>query len=118
MSLILMSLLAVIAGQATYGSPGVCSPGYSSQHRLVTTAMKTAVYVRDGVPRSARGGWIIDHYIPLEIGGTNALSNLKAQPKAEARLKDRDENRLHREVCKGRLTLAQAQAEMRRKWKR
>jgi hypothetical protein len=55
---------------------------------------------------------------PRELGGTNALANLAAQPKDEARGKDRDENRLHAEVCTGGMTLPAARAAIARRWTR
>jgi hypothetical protein len=42
--------------------------------------------------------------------------NLWLQAWPEAAIKDRDELRLHREVCAGRMTLEQAQHEMLAAW--
>lgn len=113
-------LLAIVLGafDPSATSAAVCAPGYAKHHRRVSKHMRERVYDRDGVPKGQRRGWTIDHIIPLELGGTNALSNLAAQPKAEARAKDADENRLHLEACAGSITLADARAEIQRKWKR
>ena len=55
----------------------------------------------------------LDHLIPLGLGGhPTSVNNLWLQPWTEAAMKDRDELRLHREVCAGRVTLEQAQHEM------
>jgi hypothetical protein len=96
----------------------LCAPGYAPAHRLVSRSTKTKIFVRDGVPAAARRGWVIDHYIPLELGGTNVDANLAAQPKDEAHRKDLDEDRLHEAVCSGSMTLAAARAEMTHHWRR
>jgi hypothetical protein len=65
----------------------------------------------------------VDHLIPLELGGSNALSNLWPEPfgcadrqrcsvydpRPGAGEKDQLENELHRLVCSGSLKLADAQ---------
>jgi hypothetical protein len=61
-------------------------------------------------------GWVLDHRLPLELGGRADAPNLQLQPAREARSKDTDENRLHALVCGGRMTLDQARAELARRW--
>lgn len=96
----------------------LCTTGYASAHRLLTGSTKTRIFIRDGVPPAERRGWVIDHFIPLELGGTNIDANLAAQPKAEAHRKDLDENRLHNAVCSGKMTLTAARLQMTVLWKR
>jgi hypothetical protein len=56
---------------------------------------------------------------PLGLGGhPTSPGNLWLQSWPEAALKDRDELRLHREVCAGRMTLEQAQHDMLKTWGR
>lgn len=59
----------------------------------------------------------IDHLISLELGGDNHFLNYWPQPFGtqpwNAVRKDRVENRLHKEVCAGRISLDQAQYEIR-----
>jgi hypothetical protein len=58
-----------------------------------------------------------DHLIPLELGGAPYdVANLWPEPIADARRKDREENRLHRLVCSGKASLQDAQQRMRH-WK-
>lgn len=61
-----------------------------------------------------------DHLISLEIGGSPSdPRNLWPEPYAGqwgARVKDRIENRLHREICAGRLSLDEAQTMIREDW--
>ena len=56
-------------------------------------------------------GLILDHVVPLEVGGApRDLANLQLQTRAAATRKDRIENRIHREVCAGTMTLQSGQA--------
>jgi hypothetical protein len=110
--------LAIGAFDPTVTPAQVCAPGYAQAHRHVDRTTRDRAYAHAGIPRGQRRGWTLDHIIPLELGGTNDLANLAPQPRAEAKAKDRDENRLHRAVCSGRMTLAQARAEITRRWSR
>ena len=110
--------VAIGAFDPSASAAEVCRPSYAHAHRNVPRALRDRVYAAAGVPRGQRRGWVIDHIIPLELGGTNAVANLAAQPRAVARTKDRDENRLHAAVCSGSLSLAAARSELLRKWKR
>ena len=62
------------------------------------------------------GGLEIDHLVPRQLGGADTEANLWPQPLRQARLKDRAENRAHREVCDGRADLAEVQRQMARDW--
>jgi hypothetical protein len=59
-----------------------------------------------------------DHFIPLALGGspTNP-QNLWPEPWGQARKTDVTENRLHRELCSGKITLRSAQTSI-ITWKR
>lgn len=58
-----------------------------------------------------------DHIISLELGGAPLdPANLVPQPWPEAREKDKEENRLNRQVCAGAIGLAEAQQSL-RTWK-
>lgn len=59
-----------------------------------------------------------DHIISLELGGAPySPRNLTPQLWAEAHAKDKAENRLHKRVCRGEMTLAAAQAAVRANWR-
>ena len=96
----------------------VCVSGYSAGVRSVSTAEKAQVYARYGVP------WVtgqdeVDHFISLELGGDNALTNLWPEPYLPvpgAHQKDTVENYLHAQVCKGAMTLQQAQQAITGDW--
>ena len=79
--------------------------------------LRDTVYRRYGLRRGFRRGYVIDHFIPLELGGRNDLANLWPQPREQSHRKDRDENRLHDAVCTGSESLADARAEIARTWR-
>lgn len=87
--------------------------------------MRLEVFRRYGMTgpddlRCQPGGCEIDHLISRELGGADDVANLWPQSYVgewNARLKDRLENRLHREVCAGRLTLEDAQGGIAQDWK-
>jgi hypothetical protein len=61
----------------------------------------------------------VDHLVSLELGGSNAITNLWPEHYYDpwgARTKDRLENRLHLLVCEGRLGLASAQRQEAANW--
>jgi hypothetical protein len=96
----------------------LCTLGFARRHRRVPYRVRDAVYNRYGLWRGFRRGYVIDHLIPLELGGRNDLANLWPQPRAQSYRKDRDENRLHDAVCTGSESLADARAEIVRIWRR
>ena len=91
----------------------ICQRGYTAQvrpPRKVTDTIKRRL--ANGLPGSAQD-YELDHLIPLGLGGhPTSANNLWLQSWPEAAIKDRDELRLHRAVCAGRMTLEQAQHEM------
>ncbi len=101
----------------------VCVSGYSSSVRSVSSDEKAAVYQRYGIPNEP-GKHEVDHFISLELGGSNMVTNLwpesyvtpDAPNKIGAHEKDKVENALHAEVCAGRMTLQQAQDQIRTDW--
>jgi hypothetical protein len=124
------SLLAIRSTGVT--AADVCTPGWATDHRHVTSAMREQVYREYGYNYDycqgpdrgvAYQSCEVDHLIPLELGGSNALSNLWPEPfgcadrqrcsvydpRPGAGEKDQLENELHRLVCSGSLKLADAQ---------
>ena len=102
--------------QATTRST-ICSRGYGAKvrpPRPITDAIKRQL--AQGLPGSP-ADYELDHLIPIGLGGhPQSLKNLWLQTWPEAAAKDRDELRLHREVCAGRMTLEEAQREMLATW--
>lgn len=96
----------------------ICTLGYARRHRRVPYRVRDEVYDRYGLPRGMRRGYVIDHLVPLELGGRNDLANLWPQKRSQAHRKDLDENRLHDEVCSGEISLPAARAEILRLWRK
>jgi hypothetical protein len=97
----------------------ICNPGYTVTVRNVTALEKRAVYQRDHKKPSKGICCEIDHVLPLELGGSNDLSNLWAQPyepRPGAHEKDKVENWLRERVCFGKITLAEAQKVIMTDW--
>jgi hypothetical protein len=89
----------------------VCTSGYASSVRDVPTSESDAVYARYDVVHVPYAHEV-DHLISLELGGSNAITNLWPEPYAGrwgARTKDTLENQLHALVCGGQLSLRRAQ---------
>src|SRR5262245_45157157 len=100
----------------------LCTKKWGKDHRAVTAAMKQQVFEAYGMsgnddractPDKHGRRCEIDHLISRELGGADDVKNLWPQPYGSkpwnAVMKDRVENRLHKEVCAGNITLEQAQ---------
>jgi hypothetical protein len=110
--------------QATIRST-ICTAGSTRDARNVTEATKKQVYQNYGLDyKSHHGQFEVDHFISLELGGCNDVSNLWPEPfdyrlngeQLGARSKDRVETHLKKEICEGTVTLAEAQAVIKRDW--
>ena len=95
------------------GVSTICRSGYSTSVRDVSTSEKSKVYVEYGVTTRASGQYEVDHLISLELGGSNAITNLWPEandhPAGYLNSKDILENRLHALVCAHQIGLAAAQ---------
>lgn len=93
----------------------ICTTKWGHDARAVTASMKRQVFEAYGFPKlneDERCPCEIDHLISRELGGADDVKNLWPQSYSgdwNARMKDRLENRLHKEVCEGRLPLEDAQ---------
>jgi hypothetical protein len=100
------------------GRATICRTGYSARVRDVPTSEADAAYARYGIKRVAYA-YEVDHLVSLELGGSNAITNLWPEHYYDpwgARTKDRLENRLHALVCDGQLKLASAQRQEATNW--
>ena len=102
-------------------SQTICVRGYTRTVRPpanITNTIKYELLRKQGYPFSAMHDFILDHKIPLSLGGApNDLRNFMLQTEAESRDKDRVELCLAKTVCSGRLSLAEAQREIWRNWR-
>ena len=97
----------------------ICTPGYSSGVRNVPESVKNQVYAEYGIPSHNPGQYEVDHFVSLELGGSNDISNLwpePASPKPGFHEKDKVENYLHDQVCSGAMTLGEAQLKIATNW--
>ncbi len=99
----------------------ICVSGYTAKVRNVPDAVKKQVFQAYGMSnKQAPCPCEVDHFVSLELGGSNDFRNLWPQPYANpdgARIKDQVENWLHAQVCKGNMTLDEAQLEIVHNWK-
>lgn len=124
--------------QANIGD-NICNPNWSTKSERpaasYTTALKefqigtlnknlaaTTTYFADYASTSSNSAFEEDHLISLELGGNPTdPANLWPEPYASsegfgAKTKDSVENYLHRQVCSGAMTLAEAQREISTDW--
>lgn len=100
----------------------ICVPNYTAKIRNVTEGEKNYVLNRD--KQTVKGCCEVDHFLSLELGGTNNKDkNLWAEPysgKYGAREKDKVETRLHKMICAGPdaewMTLKDAQDCIEKDW--
>jgi len=97
----------------------LCSPAFrTSQYRNVSEKTKADIYRRDGIAANHQGvcegprGCEVDHRISLKLGGSNSPSNLLVRPYfgvCNMTQKDVLEDKLHRLMCAGKITVDAAQ---------
>ncbi|MDQ6809838.1 MAG: HNH endonuclease [Verrucomicrobiota bacterium] len=101
-------------------TPGRIAASSAESRDGVTAAMTAEVFKRYRIPVDRRGAYKIDHLIPKELGGADEIENLwpqkiQARPYT-ARRKQVLTHTLRELVANGKLTLADAQAEIREDW--
>lgn len=93
-----------------------CTTKWGKDERAVTESMKRRVFRSYGFPlgnKDPRCPCEADHRVPRELLGADVAENLWIEQYFgpwNAHMKDRLENRVHREVCSGRMTLDEGQA--------
>lgn len=90
----------------------ICSTTWGKDVRHVTLSMKKQVFAAYGIPWGQHSLYEVDHLIPRELGGADDVRNLWPELWPDAHTKDHEENRLHRAVCAGTISLKSAQDEM------
>ncbi|OJY58073.1 hypothetical protein [Thiobacillus sp. 0-1251] len=107
----------------------ICSIKWGKDERHVTVAMKKQVFALYGYtgnddPKCVPAGkrrCEIDHLISRELGGADEVINLWPQAYGtspwNAVLKDKLENRLHKEMCAGNITLKAARNMLVNDWR-
>jgi hypothetical protein len=103
-------------------SKTICVTGYTATIRppvSYTDPLKQELMRNYGLT-GPPAGYELDHFVALELGG-NATSPANLWPEAYlptpgAHEKDKVENYLHKQVCAGAMTLADAQRQIRTDW--
>lgn len=97
----------------------ICVSGYTKTVRNVSDTTKKKVFEEYDIPYSDHSNYEVDHIISLELGGSNDISNLYPESYVidnNARVKDKFENYLHKQVCDGKLNIVEAQREISTDW--
>jgi hypothetical protein len=97
----------------------ICRSGYTRSVRHVTVTTKKRVFAEYDVSYAKHQDYEVDHLIPLELGGSNDITNLWPEPyqaESGARAKDKVENVLHALVCNHSAPLAAAQLLIANDW--
>jgi hypothetical protein len=101
------------------GTTTICTVGYTTQVRDVPLSVKKQVFAEYGIDYSLHANYEVDHLISLELGGSNDISNLWPESyliSDGSHSKDGFENYLHNKVCKGIISLTEAQREISSDW--
>ena len=97
----------------------ICVSGYTKTVRNVSEATNKKVFKEYGIPYTKHSNYEVDHIISLELGGSNDISNLYPESyliKNGARTKDIFENYLHKQICNGKMDVAEAQRQISSDW--
>lgn len=98
----------------------LCMKGYTKTVRDVSQSTKKKVYEAYGIAYPPPSDtYVIDHLIPLSLGGSNDKENLWPQPvhaTISATMKDRLEKSLYSDVCSGEMSLEDAQQKIVVQW--
>lgn len=98
----------------------ICTPGYARSVRNVPQSVKNQAYRLYGITSRKPGEYEVDHLISLQLGGSNSIKNLWPQSyqtkPVNANVKDRLENKLHDLMCKGQISVSEAQKAIATDW--
>lgn len=90
---------------------------YTQSRRDVPRSVRRAIFVKYGLsPNEPHGSYEVDHLIPLELGGSNDISNLWPEAAPGYHAKDIIENKLHSLVCSGKMNIVDAQSQIAKDW--
>ena len=97
----------------------LCTAGYAAGVPPVSATTQRQVFAAYGIPKSRQAGYVLDHLVPIALGGSNDRANLWPEPIAKppaARQKDQLETLLHQRVCNGAIQLDRAQVAIAQNW--
>ena len=97
----------------------ICAPGYAASIKATKESAKEEAFSRYGLRDGVSKTDVLDHLIPIELGGTDNVENLWPEPMKgdwNATQKDALEQKLLGMVCDGSLTVKQAQNAIKKNW--
>jgi hypothetical protein len=97
----------------------ICAPGYAASLKPTKESTMVDAFSRYGLRDGKSTTEVLDHLIPVELGGTDSPENLWPEPaKGEwnASQKDALEQKLVAMVCDGTMTVKQAQTAIKKNW--
>jgi hypothetical protein len=97
----------------------ICAPGYLASIKPTSSSTKEEAFSRYGLRDGQSKTDVLDHLIPVELGGTDSVENLWPEPARgewNATQKDALEQKLLTMVCDGTLTVKQAQTAIKKNW--
>ncbi|MCU1385849.1 MAG: hypothetical protein JWL71_4546 [Acidobacteria bacterium] len=97
----------------------ICAPGYAASIKVTKESTKEEAFSRYGLRDGKSTTEVLDHLIPIELGGTDSIENLWPEPahgQWNATQKDALEQKMLGMVCDGTLTVKQAQSAMKKNW--
>lgn len=103
----------------------ICNPSWSTKSIRppvsYTNSLKKKQIAQFGYKDTTMANYEEDHYISLELGGSpTSTRNLWPEsyntPSGGAKVKDKVENFLHKQVCTGNISLGEAQREITTDW--
>lgn len=95
----------------------LCKRGYATTIGSVSASMKRAVFREHQIPEEEHKNYTIDRFVDVKLGGSNERENLRPQPKHEAKQKDTVETFLHEQMCRGIISIPEAQILGSSKWR-
>ena len=102
----------------------ICTTKWGLDARHVTDTMKRQVFAAYGIPWEQHTMYEVDHLIARELGGADDVKNLWPEPwylnvggkEMGAHQKDQAENKTHRALCDGKISLKDAQQGIAADW--
>jgi hypothetical protein len=95
----------------------LCTPAYAAAISNRPFTHGTRVFREYAIPRSQQGRYTLDHHVPLDLGGSNDISNIWPEATFLRSQKQRLDRKLHRLVCTNQTTLDTAQRAIAANWK-
>lgn len=103
----------------TMDSGFICTPGTAEKLRNVPDSLKKKVFAEYNLAYPTKKDYEVDHFIPLELGGSNDIKNLwpeSASPVPGYHEKNKVENYLHKLLCNYTINMSTAQEMIRKDW--